>query len=234
MYAFKCIASTNETDQMLDDISVFRTQFHTYHIKDTTFRVYTSLSNASVHCTFYIISWDEWEGDIVTEVVNAIKKNEMPLALLFFNIPTTLSEDDFHSFTSIYTHAQYHSIPFIFKRKEREVRDETYYQLFSYFLHKLEEQRKDIENTIVYYQSKRNAVDYLYFLNNAKEDYCKHIHGKQKYLLLQTRYKKSLNNLVQYTNLFPHNIIEQDRVYNIMIRYHKELYEPFHAFSQKA
>jgi hypothetical protein len=233
MYSFKCIASTNETNQMLDDISIFRVQFHTYQLKDVRFRVYTSLSNASVHCTFYIISWEEWQGEIVTEIVRAISLNEIPIALLFFNIPTLLSEDDLHSFTSIYDHAEAHSIPFIYKRKgrEMEVRDETYFQLFCYFLHTLNEKRLQLEKDIATRNKNdtiEERIDNLYFLHQLRDEYCIHIHGRHKYNKLKKLYKTSFRAMIQYTNEFPSQIIEQDEIYKKMIRYHKELYGPFH------
>lgn len=238
MYSFKCIASTNETNQMLDDISIFRVQFHTYQLKDVTFRVYTSLSNASVHCTFYIISWEEWSGEIVTEIVNAIKKNDMPIVLLFFNIPDVLSEDEFHSFSSIYTHAVANSVPFIYKRKgrEKEVRDETYYQLFCYFLHKLDEKRLQLETDIAFYNTNstiEERIYNLYFLHQLRDEYCIHIHGKKGYDQLQRKYKNSLQAMIQYTNECPSQVIEQDKMYKKMIRYHTELYSPFRKLHKK-
>lgn len=218
MYSFQFIASTTETDRILQDISVFRINYNMYQLNNHTFRVYTSLSPASIHCKFFVISWDEWKGDLINEVTSTITNNKHPYALLFFNVPNELNDDELYSFTTIYKYAYTYSIPFIYKRMvEKEMRDELYYQLFLHFIDVLSKEKIKLENDIILYK------DNIIFLDIIKDTYCNHIHGTIKYNKLHIKYHKICNEIITNIKDNDINLIRKTRCYN-------ELYRPYRTF----
>lgn len=119
---------------MLEDTSVFRIDANKYRVEPYKFKVYTSLSKALVYARFYIATWDEYTPELHADWMHHIRTQRLPLAFILYGVPDEWAHRHAQLMT-LYEATQQKHIPFIYRRKgnEREVRDELYYQLFSYF-----------------------------------------------------------------------------------------------------
>ena len=137
MYSIKCIASERESDRVLEDMTVFRIDTNKYRIEPYKFKMYTSLSKALVYARFHVASWKEYTSDLHTEWMDLLDKREMPCVFVILNAPNDWTQQHVQ-LMAFYDSAKKRNVPFVYRREdEREVRDEMYFQIFSYLLREI-------------------------------------------------------------------------------------------------
>jgi len=155
-YSIQCIASSLETDKMLEQIECLHQYNNRYELHDKSFHLFTYLSKAKVQAKLYLFSYHELSFHKITKVT-------VPSLIVIVDIPNEPST--YETLLQWATFCNRYEIQYLFRNKEVDYRDEMFVMVFTQLLYQIDSTYQQLKQKYEFDKedtSKLNLVAYYH------------------------------------------------------------------------